>query len=270
MITDISHRARLGRAAVAIKALRFAGILLLGLVLLPTLPLLGANADRLARWWYGRILRILGVEIATHGRWPAQAALIVANHCSWLDIVVLGQVFNAAFVSKAEIGGWPLVGRFARAGGTLFLDRGAGQTGDISRRIQAVLAAGRPVLFFPEGTTTADPLPQRFHARLFAPAIDGGFPVLPVALRYCDETTRPECHHDLAPWVNDEPIGPHFRAFFQLRRIRVDVRLCALFDPAGYDRRGLAEASRQAISHRQATAAQAARQPSTPRSSSAA
>src|SRR5699024_4154838 len=140
---------------------------------------------------------------------------VVSTHSSWLDILVLGWVFNAAFVSKAEVSKWPIVSWFARTGGTVVLARGSGRTGESSAAIREVLGSGRSVLFFPEGTTTPDPNPRHFHARLFAAAIDGNYPVLPVNLRDCDEHTPPDQHHPLAPWV-EAPLWPHFKALFKL------------------------------------------------------
>ncbi|MES1948883.1 acyltransferase [Salinisphaera sp. C84B14] len=245
----------MGRFGMCLKAARLIGLLLLGIVLLPCVPLIGKRSWKLVRWWHGRMLRVLHVGLEIDGELPAGPVLIVANHCSWLDIIVLGHAFNASFVSKAEIGGWPLVGAFARAAGTLFLSRGAGKTSETSEKIRSVLDAGRSVLFFPEGTTTADPMPRRFHARLFAAAIEGEYPVLPVALRYCDDTTPADMHHALAPWVDEAALGPHFKDLFRVHDMRAQVRLCAPIDPRGYDRRSLAEASYLAISHRQSMAA---------------
>ncbi|ROO32303.1 lysophospholipid acyltransferase family protein [Salinisphaera japonica] len=249
-----SDRPLLGRARLILKGIHFAGVLLLGVVLLPSVALLGRHAKHLINWWLGRMLAALAVDVELDGQAPAAPMLVVANHCSWLDILVLGWAFNTAFVSKAEVGKWPIVGSFARAGGTLFLSRGAGKTGETSARIREVLDNGRSVLFFPEGTTTCDPSPQRFHARLFAAAIDGGYSVLPVGLRYCDDTTPPGMHHALAPWVNEAPLGPHFKDLFRLRGITAQLRICAPINPRGYDRRSLAEAARTAVAHRQAVA----------------
>jgi len=250
-------RPLLGRLGIGLKALRFAGVLVVGTFLLPAVPILGRRSKHLVNWWLGRMLSALNVRLDIDGTPPVGAALVVANHCSWLDILVLGRIFNTAFVSKAEIGGWPLVGSFARAGGTVFIHRGSGNTAETSAQIRSHLDAGRSVLFFPEGTTTPDPAPRRFHARLFAAAIDGGYPVLPVSLRYCDATTPPGMHHALAPWVNEAAIWPHFRDLFKLRGMRAEIRICAPIDPRGYDRRSLAEASEKAVSHRQSMAASA-------------
>lgn len=244
-----------GRIALWIKGLRLVCHLLLGAVLAPCVPLLGHRSFRLVRWWHGRMLRILNVKLQIEGERPTEPVLIAANHCSWLDIVVLGHAFDAAFISKAEVDGWPLVGSFARASGTLFLARGTGRTRETTEQILSVLQSGRSALLFPEGTTTRDTQPKRFYARLFAGAIEGGYPVLPVAVRYCDDHTPAGMHHALAPWVNESQLWPHFRDLFRLRGLTAQLRLCAPIDSRGYDRRSLAEASRIAISHRQAMAA---------------
>jgi 1-acyl-sn-glycerol-3-phosphate acyltransferase len=238
------------RLSLAIKSLRFMALVALAVVVAPGVGLLGARAIRVIRWWYGRVLGVLGVRLAIDGQSPAGPQLIVANHCSWLDILVLGHVFDAAFVSKSEIGGWPLIGRYARAAGTLFLTRGAGQGGETTNQILSVLKSGHSVLLFPEGTTLANLRPKRFHARLFAAAIDGGYPVLPVALRYCDETTPADMHHALAPWT-EKRLWPHFRDLFRLRYLRAQLRLCPPLYPGGHSRRGLAQAAQRAIDHRQ-------------------
>ena len=120
---DISSSARdrplLGRLSLCVKAARLIGHVLLGLVLMPSVPLIGKRSWALVRWWHGRMLRVLNVKLEVEGEPVAGPALIVANHSSWLDIIVLGHVFNASFVSKAEIGAWPMIGAFARAAGTL-------------------------------------------------------------------------------------------------------------------------------------------------------
>lgn len=255
-----NDRPLLGRVGIFFKALRFIGYFLLGFLLLPIVPLLGGRNKYLINWWLGRMINALGIKLVVHGTVPARPMLVVSNHTSWLDILVLGRVFNTAFVSKAEISKWPLVGSFARAGGTVFLSRGAGKTSDTSRAIGDTLSSGRSVLFFPEGTTTWNPQPQRFHARLFAAAIEGGHNVLPVNLRYCDDTTPADMHHAMAPWVGSA-LWPHFCDLFKLRELRAEIRVCAPLDPHGYDRRSLAEAARIAVSHRHRMAVHQARPP---------
>lgn len=182
------------------------------------------------------------------GQPPAGGALVVANHVSWLDIIVLGSLLDAAFVSKLEVAGWPLVGRFARHTGTVFLPRGAYRTGEAAERLRTAMTGGRCVILFPEATTNADLAPSHFHARLFASAVAGDHPVQPVAVHYLPSREGTAAgHHPLAPWVDDADLLRHFLALFRLPRLDVRVTFCEPIPAAGRDRRGLAEDSRQAI-----------------------
>ena len=74
--------------------------------------------------WYRRVLARLNVQVSVTGQ-PAEApCLVVCNHISWLDIMVLGSAVPVAFLSKAEVAQWPVISRLSRAGGTLFIQRG--------------------------------------------------------------------------------------------------------------------------------------------------
>ena len=88
----------------------------------------------LTRWWYRRLCRILGLRLRVDGS-PASGALLVANHVSWLDILVLGAQGDLCFLSKAELRAWPLIGWMAEILGTLFIRRGAHQAGEMSKLI---------------------------------------------------------------------------------------------------------------------------------------
>lgn len=237
---------RLGAWRTGLKAAALFGHFLAGLGVLLLLPVAGGRAGRLAAWWYRRFLRLLGVRVHVRGRPPAEGALGVANHVSWLDIIVLGSLVDAAFVSKTEVGNWPLVGRFARHTGTVFLPRGAYRTGEAAERLRAAMAEGRCVILFPEATTNADLAPAHFHARLFGAAVDGGYPAQPIAVHYLPPEGGGEGHHPLAPWV-DEDLVPHFLGIFRMPRLDVRVTFCEPVPSAGRDRRWLAEDSRQAI-----------------------
>lgn len=246
----MSFRLNHGPITLAAKAVWFGCLVLFAVALVPLVPLLGRRTIDVVRWWHGLALRALGVRLTVAGNAPSQPVVIVANHCSWLDIIVLGHVFRASFISKEEVIRWPVVGRLARVAGTLFLPRGAGQTQAIGDKIRDTLADNRSVVLFAEGTTTRTPAPKRFYARLFAPAIDEQFNVLPVAVRYSDAHTSAHEHQSRVPWVNT-PLWPNFVGLFKLKTLTAEVRVCDTIRPADYDRRGLAEASRQAIVDRQ-------------------
>jgi 1-acyl-sn-glycerol-3-phosphate acyltransferase len=153
----------------------------------------------LKRRWSRQLLDILGIRLAGYPRGMARGreealapgSLFVANHVSWLDIFALNAVRPMAFVAKSEVRGWPFAGWLTANTDTLFLRRGQrGQTHAINRRIAELLAAGKDVAIFPEGTTTDGSVVLPFHGALLQPAIDGRHPIRPVALAYCDADGR--------------------------------------------------------------------------------
>jgi len=140
---------------------------------------------RLIRWWSASLLRICGFRIRAHGTPLPGAVLFVANHISWLDIVLLHSQRAVNFVAKSEIASWPLVGWLATRGGTIFHRRGnTDSLAAVMARVVTQLRAGEPVGVFPEGGSGHGNRVGTFHARIFQTALDAQVPVQPVALRY--------------------------------------------------------------------------------------
>lgn len=128
-----------------------------------------------------------GVEVVTVKPIPATHGLWACNHVSWMDIPVAGSVSGAFFLSKAEIAKWPLVGALAKAGGTLFIQRGSGDAGTIAEQIAQFMQAGASVLFFPEATTTNGHKIKRIHGKLLQSAIKTNLPIQPMVICYVDK-----------------------------------------------------------------------------------
>ena len=140
-------------------------------------------------WWSAGLVRAMGLQLQVVGVPRPGAALIVANHVSWLDIAAIHAAApHVRFVSKADVLAWPLLGWLIRNAGTLFIERGRKR--DAVRVVHAVaqaLVAGESVAVFPEGTTGMGPELLPFHANLLQAAVATGTPVQPVALRFDDE-----------------------------------------------------------------------------------
>jgi len=137
--------------------------------------------------WSQQMLQCLDIELVVHGAARPGPKLVVANHVSWLDIVVINAAVPSRFVSKAEVQQWPLVGRIVTAAGTLYLQRERRR--DAMRVIGLVsqaLQAGDTVALFPEGTTGSGHKLLPFHANFLQAAIDAGEPVQPMALAYSE------------------------------------------------------------------------------------
>jgi len=138
--------------------------------------------------WYKQGCDIVGLKVVVQGEAAEGPVLMVANHVSWLDILLLASVVNPRFLSKAEIRKWPLIGWAGQQIDTLFIQRGqrsASEAASVS--IVEGLQQGNRILIFPEGTTTEGKVVGRLHARLFGAAINAGSPVQPVVIHYTDE-----------------------------------------------------------------------------------
>ncbi len=138
--------------------------------------------------WSGQMLEALGIELHTQGKAPTHGpVLLVCNHVTWLDILVLHACGHARFVAKSEVHHWPLIGAMAAAAGTLFVERASRRDAmRLVHQMVACLRAGDVLAVFPEGTTSNGLGLLPFHANLIQAAISAPAPVLPVALRYLD------------------------------------------------------------------------------------
>lgn len=145
------------------------------------------RARRIARW-SRRVLGVLGVRCETEGALPDGPVLVVANHVSWLDAVVLLAIApRLRLVAKAEVRRWPLVGPLVAGAGTLFIERQSVRAAHTTTLALAeLLGSGKPVGVFPEGTTTIGDGVAPLAPALFEAACRAGCPVYPVALSHDD------------------------------------------------------------------------------------
>ena len=139
------------------------------------------------RWARG-FLRVWRIELQVRGTPPAQGPLLlVANHISWLDILVLHAAGYCRFVAKADVQGWPVIGRMASAAGTLYIARDSRRDAlRVVHHMRDALLRGEVVAVFPEGTTSDGITLLPFHANLIQAAISAHAPALPVALQFID------------------------------------------------------------------------------------
>lgn len=229
---------------VTLKSLRIASHLSVGLGLAVAVAAARGriSRERASTWWYGVLLRILDIELVVRGTPLAGTKVMVCNHISWLDIPVVGAVEPTRFVSKAEVGEWPVIGWLADAAGTFYLRRGSGGTKQLIEAIDAHLGHDS-IVFFPEGTTTDGSIVLKFQARLFATAIETRRPVQPIALRFspaADGTVT-------APYIGDDVLLDNILKLLKHGSITAELIYCEAIDPAGHDRASLAHAAHTAI-----------------------
>ena len=208
-------------------------------------------AQRHARigWWSAGLVRAMGLQLKVIGTPRPGAALVVANHVSWLDIAAIHAAApHVRFVSKSDVLAWPLLGWLIRNAGTLFIERERKR--DAVRVVHAVaeaLVAGESVAVFPEGTTGLGPELLPFHANLLQAAVATGTPVQPVALRFDDESGP----FSLAvTFVGETTLLQSVWRVACARGLSVRVELMPSMGTRHADRRALASHLREVMSER--------------------
>jgi 1-acyl-sn-glycerol-3-phosphate acyltransferase len=170
--------------------------------------------------------------------------LVVANHISWIDIVLLHSFTAMGFVAKAEIDGWPLLGAVARAGGSVFHRRGSHDSASgVAAQMIKRLRENRRVAIFPEGGILPGEGVKLFHARLFAAPVEAGVPVQPVMLRYLRDGVR----YDDITFLPGENFLTNFIRLLMQKKCLADVRVLPLIETTGKQRRQLAGEAENAV-----------------------
>lgn len=230
---------------------RFICHVLWGLAVVATVYPWVTSATRLVlkQRWSRQLLGTLGVRLEVAGDAIPPGTLLVANHISWLDIFVINAARPVAFVSKAEVRGWPVIGWLSAKTDTIFLRRGSrGHAKIINEEIATVLGRGDCAAIFPEGTTTDGSHLLHFHAALLQPAIEAGRPVVPVAVAYYSEDGR----RTVAPaYAGETTMGECLAAIVAspriIARLSVAPALATREGETPVHRRAIAEAARTSI-----------------------
>jgi 1-acyl-sn-glycerol-3-phosphate acyltransferase len=166
--------------------LTFLAVSLLALIAMMFVP----GVER-RRWIAGAtarfLMRLWGIRLAVGGApLPAESCIVVANHASYLDGVVLVAALPTrfGFVIKKEMDRIPLANRLLRLIGSEFVDRFNRHRGGMdARRVLRRAASGQSIVFFPEGTFSRERGLMRFHTGAFVTALRANCPVVPVVIR---------------------------------------------------------------------------------------
>ncbi|WP_054684161.1 lysophospholipid acyltransferase family protein [Rhodothermus marinus] len=194
-----------------------------------------------------RILcRLLGITVqAPEVSLPAgRPGLLVANHFSALDPIVLATCWSVSFVGKAELARWPLIGWLCRTYGVLFVERER-RTRSVAfvRQVRERLEAGVPVMVFPEGTTGPGDAVQPFKTGAFeaVAGLEESW-VLPVSLclqQVDGQPATPEVRRRYA-WTEGLSFLRHLIRWLGTAQMQLQVRIGAPIPTAGRHRKALA------------------------------
>jgi 1-acyl-sn-glycerol-3-phosphate acyltransferase len=216
----------------------------------------GAEGSVWVSRWCRRIMRALGLECQIEGPTPEAGEgglAVVANHLSYLDILVMSATRPFIMVSKVEVRGWPLLGWITAQAGTVYVERadvkgGQKQThAEVNAMMAEAFRSGLPVLFFPEGTTTGGETVLPFRRGLFNSVVYDRVPVKTAALAY--EFRQKNEGFTLADdvcFVGEAEFGPHLFRALGLRGLKVRVKFGDETIP-GDDRFALALNARDSV-----------------------
>ncbi len=170
---------------------------------------------RIRQKWARHLLPAIGVDIQAKGTPPDFPCILMCNHRSYLDPVIILHDTFAYPVSKAEVSGWPIVGYGAKVSGVLFLQRES--TASRKLTLQAIaqkLNESFPVILFPEGTTHAEDQTIAFKPGGFKLAAANRIPIVPVAIDYAAKADY---------WIGNDTFLPHFIRRFGERHMYVQI-----------------------------------------------
>jgi len=213
------------------------------------------------RLWARACLRILGLNInlhrgrhtglLLHGDLHSNPRLLVSNHQSYLDVVIIASVFPTLFVAKTEVSRWPLFGWLSKLGGTIFVDRKDPRSGvKCAYRVSRALRDGVNVQVFPEATTGDGSTVLPFNGLFFASAVRSHAPILPLTIKFQSVNGRPADRGelDVVCWYGEMDFARHFWNFLNIESAEVSLMINESIKPARAQRaKALAQVARERI-----------------------
>ncbi len=181
---------------------------------------------------YTLLLRlILNIKVTVtgdEGQLERGGYVIIANHVSYVDGIVLGSIFPIIFVSKREVKNWPLVGQWNVLCGTVFINRqNKGEVGSLIQEMMRKLKQEANLLLFPEGTSTNGEKMLPFQTVPLAAPLRNRSIIVPVTVTYrtIDDQPVTAANRDFVYWYGDMEFVTHFWGLLGLRGIEVLVSI---------------------------------------------
>ncbi len=169
-----------------------------------------------------RMLRALETESAVSGTLP-QHGLVVCNHLSYLDVLVIAAQSPLVFVAKSDVRHWPVIGLLLKSAGTILAERGRPSSASTTAEgIRAVFESGLPVVLFPEGTSSDGRMVLPFKPTLFQIALDCRTTITPAAIHYT--ATKGDIAHDVCYW-GDHTLVSHMIRLARVQELRASLRI---------------------------------------------
>jgi 1-acyl-sn-glycerol-3-phosphate acyltransferase len=250
-----------------VAVLRFLGFVLWTLALLgPFLVLRLVAQPRIpayTRFYWRGVMAIIGYDVVVRGQLleDGSPVLYVANHASYLDIIVLGSLLHGYFVAKSEVAGWAGFGFLARISRTVFIERSRGATARERNGLLTRFDLGESLILFAEGTSNDGNHVMPFKSSFFSVAegevrgpdgVPRAVAVQPVSVAYTKLDGLPitRALRPFLAWYGDMTLAGHLIGALGMGRITVEVEFHPPVSVAEFgSRKGLATHCHKVISH---------------------
>ena len=190
------------------------------------------------RLWFKKILDIIEIKTIIKGEIKTGNYLIISNHSSWLDIIILGSTFRTTFLSKIEVSRWPIIGKITTAVDMLFINRGAKNAASLAvDGISNFIDNKRNVTIFPEGTSSGGKSLLKFKPRLFASCINTSCPVQCVIIKYPYKNKK---IHPSVPFVRGNSLFLSILTVLFQNNIIAEITITELVNTKNKDRKSVA------------------------------
>lgn len=194
-------------------------------------------------------LFLMGIRVTHKGDKTPPRGLLVCNHVSYVDVLVLASWYPCLFLTSTDIEKDPILGTICRAANCIFADRNT--TAKIKQDIREIrkrLASETPLVIFPEGTSTDGAQLYPFKSSLLSGAAGTGLPVRPLCLNYltADGETIGR-HRDSVFWYGDMTFFSHFLRLLSLREIRAELTVLPTINTENLHRKDITSKAHDAI-----------------------
>ena len=200
------------------------------------------------RLWFKKILDILEIKTFISGDIKEGNYLIISNHSSWLDIIILGSTFKTTFLSKIEVSKWPIIGKITTAVDMLFINRGKKDAA--SKAVEGIsefLSKNRNVTIFPEGTSSGGKKLLKFKPRLFASCQETGSSIQCVIIKYPHKNKK---IHPSVPFVRGDSLFLNILKVLFQRDIVAEIIITDLVITKNKDRKTISSECYEIIKER--------------------
>jgi lyso-ornithine lipid O-acyltransferase len=187
--------------------------------------------SRLSRSFTFLVRTILNIKVTVvgeEGQLENGGYVMICNHVSYVDGIVLGSMFPIVFVSKREVKHWPIIGPWKTLCGTIFINRQRKDlVASLVKEMRRKLRQETNILLFPEGTSTNGERILPFQTAPLAAPLRNRSIIVPISLAYKSIGDEPVtvANRDLLYWYGDMEFVPHFWKLLSLRSIEVIVTI---------------------------------------------